>query len=502
MFQLCDQSLDVPALKKEIENPQSGACVIFEGWVRNHNEGRSVDALAYEGYAELCQTEAENIMAEAASRYQIEKGICCHRVGHLEIGELAVWLGVTARHRGTAFEACRYIIDQIKLRLPIWKKEYYSDGHAEWVNCRECAKHGHSHTQVHFNEEKTFNSYYKRQMLLPQVGLAGQQQLRNAKVMVVGAGGLGSAVLPYLAGAGVGLIGICDHDEVQLSNLHRQTLYTYEDQPLSKAELAAERLRKVNPMIEVAAWKERVVADNVNRLVEGNDLIIDCTDNYATKYLLHDAAWLKGIPVVFSGLYQWEGQLAVFHPEDKGKGCMRCLWPEIPDPFSMGTCAQVGVMGVVAGSMGTLQALEAVKLLLGLEVTGKLVLQDFLAGERHAFDRIRRVSCPLCGDNPNITEIKESNYLPNQTKEPWQLSEKEAADSKLNLKRVDIREEFEIDEPLCCETVHIPFSEMMSNPDRLSSEQNYLFVSPDGIKCGMLVRSLREKGMENVYSLL
>jgi len=504
MFHLSNKDISGQVLKKQIANPESGACVIFEGWVRNHNEGKPVSSLEYEGYPELCVSEAETIFKEAQKRFSIEKIICSHRVGHLEIGGMAVWLGVTARHRGSAFEACRYIIDQIKFRLPIWKKEFYEDGEVQWVNCQECAKHGHahSHSMVDFQEKKTFNAYYKRQMVLPQMGVSGQEKLSESRVLVVGAGGLGCAALQYLVGAGIGHISICDDDTVDISNLHRQPLYGFDDLNLSKAELAAEQLRRLNPMVHIKVWNERITANNVQNIMQGCDLVLDCTDNFTTKYLLNDAAWLMKIPYVFAGLYQWEGQLMVVHPSQGDSGCLRCLWPKIPDQETMGTCAQVGILGGIAGTLGAMQSVEAIKLLMGNKPSSNLVIHDFLNNDRLNLERIKDPDCPLCGSSPTITEIVGSAYETNISRYPWEYDQSRIATSKKKFLLTDISEFFELENSLPPHVLHMPYSRIINEEGSLGTDQNYLFICSKGIKSKMLTFALREKGIKNVYSFI
>lgn len=501
MFSLSSEAIRAEELKASVANPQSGACVIFEGWVRNHNEGKPVASLEYEGYEALCNNEAQTIFEEAKRHFAIETIHCEHRVGHLQIGDMAVWLGVTARHRGAAFEACQYIIDQVKARLPIWKKEHYADGHTEWVNCQECARHGHTHgeTIVQFDEAKWFNAYYKRQMVLSDWGIEGQKKLAEKRILVVGAGGLGCGALPYLAGAGIGTISICDPDKVDVSNLHRQTLFSFEQIGRSKAELAAERMRQLNPMIHVKAWNERLTTDNVDKLLADCDLVLDCTDNFKTKYLLNDACYLKKIPLVYAGLYRWEGQLMVIHPDQPQHGCLRCLWPEIPDQRTMGTCAQVGILGAVAGCLGTMQAIEATKVLLNPKelAFSTFGVFDYRTHQNQLLTRARQSTCPLCGDEPTVKKLDPQTYEPKSKRYDWELD----GDRIGNAIWVDIRESFEIEEDLPAHFRNLSYSELMTRPEQLNPSETYLFVCPHGIKSRILVLALREQGWNNVFSL-
>ena len=217
--------LDPQALRAGLVDSSCGGYAAFEGWVRDHNEGHTVTRLEYEAFETLAVREGARIVAEAIEKFGVGHAACVHRIGDLGLGELAVWVGVSAGHRAEAFAACRYIIDEVKHRVPIWKKEHYANGDSGWVNCERCAVHAHEH--AHADERAGVD--YSRQMALPQVGETGQAKLAAARVLVVGAGGLGVPVLSSLAGAGVGVLGIADGDRLEASNLHRQTLYALAD---------------------------------------------------------------------------------------------------------------------------------------------------------------------------------------------------------------------------------------------------------------------------------
>ena len=222
MFKLTPVPLEKIKLSKDLRTDESGAFASFEGIVRNHNDGKEVSYLEYEAQETLCNNEAKKIVDEAHSKFSINKVRAYHRVGRLDIGEMAVWVGVSAVHRDDAFKACRYIIDEIKKRLPIWKKEFYTDESSVWVE-------GESNKETCSAEIIDEKEYFSRQINLPEIGVDGQQKLKEAKILVVGAGGLGCPALMSLAGAGVGTIGICEHDKIETSNLHRQFLYAFDD---------------------------------------------------------------------------------------------------------------------------------------------------------------------------------------------------------------------------------------------------------------------------------
>ena len=227
-------------------------------------------------------------------------------------------------------------------------------------------EHPHNHLHDHDHEHQPAASPdYSRQIALREVGTDGQARLRGASVLVVGAGGLGVPVLQYLAGAGVGRLGIVDADRLEPSNLHRQTWYALADCGREKSALAAERVRALNPEVRVEPHALRFDAGNADRLATGYDLILDCSDNFTTKFLLNDLALRTRKPVLFASVYQYEGQLQVVRGDD-ATACLRCVWPEATRDGLVGNCAEAGVLGPVPGVFGSLQALEALKLLLGL----------------------------------------------------------------------------------------------------------------------------------------
>ena len=246
---------------------------------------------------------------------------------------------------------------------------------------------------------------YSRQLLLPEVGRDGQHRLAGSKVLIVGAGGLGAPAALYLAGAGVGTIGLVDFDRVDLSNLPRQVLYATEDVGQSKVAAAARRLNAVNPRVTIIPHEEPLTAATALERIEPYDVVLDTSDNFATRYLVNDACALLGKPDVFGSVYRFEGQLSVF---DAQRGpCYRCLFPEPPPPGSTPSCAEGGVLGVVPGIVGELQATEALKLLLGLgtPLIGRLLLYDALELRFHELEIARSPTCALCGPHPTVTAL-------------------------------------------------------------------------------------------------
>lgn len=246
---------------------------------------------------------------------------------------------------------------------------------------------------------------YSRHIIIPEVGMAGQKRLQNAKVLAIGAGGLGSPVLVYLAAAGVGTLGIVEFDIVDESNLQRQIIHGQSDVGRSKGESARDSIKEINPYIDVVLHEERLDSTNVMALFAQYDLIVDGTDNFATRYLVNDAAVLLGKPYVWGSIYRFDGQASVFWAEHGP--CYRCLYPEPPPPGMVPSCAEGGVLGVMAGTMGTLQANEAIKLITGVgePLLGQLVVYDALESVFRKV-RIRKdPGCAVCGENPTVTEL-------------------------------------------------------------------------------------------------
>ncbi|WP_104108065.1 adenylyltransferase/sulfurtransferase MoeZ [Nocardioides sp. 616] len=246
---------------------------------------------------------------------------------------------------------------------------------------------------------------YSRHLIIPDVGMAGQKRLKNARVLVIGAGGLGSPALLYLAAAGVGTLGIAEFDEVDESNLQRQVIHGQSDVGRPKGESARDSVKEVNPLVEVVLHSERLDNDNVFEVFEGYDLIVDGTDNFATRYLVNDAAYFLKIPYVWGSIYRFDGQASVFAPSMAPDApCYRCLYPEPPPPGMVPSCAEGGVLGVLCASIGSIQVNEAIKLLTGIgePLVGKLMIYDALEMEYRKLRVRKDPDCALCGENPTV----------------------------------------------------------------------------------------------------
>jgi molybdopterin/thiamine biosynthesis adenylyltransferase/rhodanese-related sulfurtransferase len=246
---------------------------------------------------------------------------------------------------------------------------------------------------------------YSRHLIIPDVGMAGQKRLKNAKVLCVGAGGLGSPALMYLAAAGVGTLGIVEFDTVDESNLQRQIIHGQSDIDRSKAVSARESVLEINPYVNVILHETRLDVDNVKEIFAGYDLIVDGTDNFATRYLVNDAAVLLGKPYVWGSIYRFDGQASVFWAEHGP--CYRCLYPEAPPAGMVPSCAEGGVLGVLCASIGSIQVTEAIKLLTGIgePLVGRLMIYDALEMQYRQVKVRKDPDCALCGENPTVTDL-------------------------------------------------------------------------------------------------
>jgi sulfur-carrier protein adenylyltransferase/sulfurtransferase len=304
---------------------------------------------------------------------------------------------------------------------------------------------------------------YSRHLIIPDVGMDGQKRLKNAKVLVIGAGGLGSPALLYLAAAGVGTLGIVEFDEVDESNLQRQIIHKQSTVGQPKAESAAAAIKEVNPYVDIVLHNERLDNDNVRDIFTGYDLIVDGTDNFATRYMVNDAAYFLGIPYVWGSIYRFDGQASVFAPTiGEDAPCYRCLYPEPPPPGMVPSCAEGGVLGVLCASIGSIQVNEAIKMLTGIgePLVGKLMIYDALEMEYRKLKVRKDPNCALCGENPTVTDLidydafcgalstEAADAAAGSTISVTQLSEmiKEREEGSRDFVLVDVREpnEYEI----------------------------------------------------------
>lgn len=257
-------------------------------------------------------------------------------------------------------------------------------------------------TPIKFTEEQI--KRYSRHIILPQIGGKGQRKLLESSVLLVGAGGLGSPAALYLAAAGVGRLGIVDFDTVDLSNLQRQILHHVHDVGRPKVVSAQETIRDINPDVQVVPYRTQLSSENILDIIKDYDVVLDGTDNFPTRYLINDACVMGGKPNVHGSIFLFEGQATTFMP---GEGCYRCLYPNPPPPGTVPSCAEAGVLGVLPGIVGTIQAIEAIKLVTGIgqPLVNRLLLFDALSMEFRTLKIRRDKDCPICGENPTIHQL-------------------------------------------------------------------------------------------------
>lgn len=479
MFRLSSTTICPPSL----DCLTAGGFVTFEGKVRTQNEGRPVEFLEYEAFEEMAETEGRKLLQEAKDRFGLEWVEAVHRVGKLAIGETAVWIGCAAAHRKEAFLACEFLIDELKHRLPIWKKEHYSDGPSEWVNLQSASN----------AKQLSQSELAARQIVLPEVGPAGQEALSRARVVVVGAGGLAATILPYLAGAGIGTLGIVEPDVLEVSNLHRQILFGHADLGRSKARLAAEFLHRLHPHIKTVVYEERLTAENAPRILGEFDIVVDGTDSLEAKFAMNDACQALSLPLVQASIYQFEGYVQTILP---GGPCLRCLWPEAPAEGCVGTCAQAGVLGVTPGFFGLLQANEVLKLILGFGevLSDRQLLVDLRDGSTQSLLRTRRNNC-CCSSAKPWAGFSRALH--------WEVDTDQVRNWKEPFVCLDLREEDEPDGQIELGQVawiRTPLSRFEPT-SALVAGQRTLLVCATGGRSGVLAMRLREENILGAYSL-
>jgi adenylyltransferase/sulfurtransferase len=344
---------------------------------------------------------------------------------------------------------------------------------------------------------------YSRHLLIPDVGLAGQEKLARARVLVVGAGGLGAPVLHYLAAAGVGRIGIVDDDVVDETNLQRQIIYATADIGRPKVTVAAERVLALNPLVAVDPIAVRFDVGNARELVRLYDVVVDATDTFGSRYLVNDACRLEGKPDVYASIYRFDGQVTVFAPEGP---CYRCIFPEPPPEGTVPTCAEGGVLGVLAGLVGTWQANETLKLLLGIgkPLIGRLVLIDALDARVREFAIESDPACPLHGARATIDDVGTVSAAPLPPLGVPDLAP-EALDAYLeatpNARVLDVREPHEavLDAPP--QSVHVPASQLEGRLHELDSAVPYVVACRVGAKSRWAAQRLHDAGFRRLQHL-
>ncbi len=359
---------------------------------------------------------------------------------------------------------------------------------------------------------------YSRHVLLPEIGEVGQQKLKSAKILVVGAGGLGSPAALYLAAAGVGTLGIADFDQVETSNLHRQLLHSDETVGQSKTSSAAQRLSKINPLITLNEHPDGVTADNAVSLFESYDVIVDGTDNFGARYLNNDAAVRAKRPLVFGSVYKFEGQISVFAPH-LGGPCYRCLFPSPPPPGSVPGCGEVGVLGALCGVIGSWQALEAIKLITGTgdPLLGRLVVYDALAAGTSALPFERVQTCAACKQSNNLPSLQAEDYeamvcapapsTPSMTtgEYPLEISVTETKaildDPSVKARLIDVREPHEFSICSIEGAERIPMRQIPEHIATLPHDEHMLIHCHHGGRSLRVTQFLRENGFNAVTNV-
>jgi len=350
---------------------------------------------------------------------------------------------------------------------------------------------------------------YSRHLIIPDVGMTGQKRLKNAKVLCVGAGGLGSPALLYLAAAGVGTLGVIDFDVVDESNLQRQIIHGQSDVGRSKAESARDSIKELNPLVNVIVHKERLDSDNAMQVFEPYDLIVDGTDNFATRYLVNDACVLLGKPYVWGSIYRFDGQASVFWA-DHGP-CYRCLYPEPPPPGMVPSCAEGGVLGVLCASIGSIQVTEAIKVITGIgdPLVGRLMIYDALDMTYRTVKVRKDPECPVCGKNPTVTELIDYEEFCGAVSEEAQEAAmgstisarqlKEMLDGDDEIFLVDVREPNEYEIVSIPGAVLIPKGEFLSGAalERLPQDRRIVLHCKSGARSAECLAVVKDAGFSD-----
>ena len=361
---------------------------------------------------------------------------------------------------------------------------------------------------------------YSRHLIMPEVGMAGQKKLKAASVLLIGAGGLGSPLALYLTAAGIGRIGLVDYDVVDYTNLQRQIIHGTKDVGRPKLESAKESMLAINPFVQVDTYEVPLTSANALEILAPYDIIIDGTDNFPTRYLTNDACVLLGKPNVYGSIFRFEGQLSVFYAKEGP--CYRCLFPEPPPPGSVPSCAEGGVLGILPGTIGAMQATEAIKLILGIgdSMIGRLVLYDALNMEVTEVKLRKNPNCPVCGENPTVTELIDYEQFcgaPAHDRSPYTAEEidlnevrqmtpvqlKERLDAGDDLLILDVRQrhEWEISnlEPLGAKL--IPQSEIMGHIDEFDQNQEIVVQCRSGVRSANVIMIMQQLGFRNLWNL-
>ncbi|MGI8574427.1 MAG: molybdopterin-synthase adenylyltransferase MoeB [Egibacteraceae bacterium] len=351
---------------------------------------------------------------------------------------------------------------------------------------------------------------YSRHLIMPNIGMEGQGRLKNAKVLLVGTGGLGSPLAMYLAAAGVGTLGLVDYDTVDESNLHRQVIHGTSDVGKRKTESARETINDINPFVTVNIHETALTSDNALEIIEPYDLVIDGTDNFPTRYLVNDACVLLGKPNVYGSIFRFDGQLSVFYAEEGP--CYRCLFPEPPPPGMVPSCAEGGVFGVICATIGAGQATEGIKLLTGVgdPLIGRMQIYDALEARWQTIKVNKDPECPVCGKNPTVTELidyEEFCGVPGHDREEAgqaQLEEITAAEFesiRSQVRVIDVREPHEYEISRIPGAELIPLGDLPARMNELDSAEEIVVHCKSGARSAQAQELLHDAGFKKVRNL-
>jgi adenylyltransferase/sulfurtransferase len=350
---------------------------------------------------------------------------------------------------------------------------------------------------------------YSRHLLIPQVGLSGQEKLKNSSVLIVGTGGLGSPIALYLAAAGIGKIGLVDFDVVDESNLQRQVIHSTSKIGIPKVESAKAFLEDLNPLVEINTFNVMLSATNIADIAKDYQIIVDGTDNFSTRYLLNDYCVFTKKPYVYGSIFRFEGQVSVF--DAQSGPCYRCIFPSPPPPGVVPTCGEGGVFGVLPGTIGTIQATEVIKLVLdiGEKSIGKLFLFDGLDMSLQSIQLRKNPKCKVCGEFPEITTLEDTAFfcdahsLEESYQPEWEWSVhdlKTAIDQGKNLRLIDVRDPVEREVVVIPQSENIPY-EQVSNELIQDDGIPVVFYCRNGVRSARSARKLRNAGFDNVFNL-
>jgi len=348
---------------------------------------------------------------------------------------------------------------------------------------------------------------YNRHLIMPEVGLEGQRALKSSSVLLVGAGGLGAPAAIYLAAAGVGRIGIVDFDVIEKSNLHRQVLFAEKDIGRSKAEVIKERLLDINPNVSIELHKVRLDSSNAMEIMRGYDIVVDGTDNFPTRYLVNDACVFLGKPNVYASLFRFEGQVALFYAKEGP--CYRCLYSEPPPPGLVPNCAEAGVLGVLPGIVGSIQAAEVIDMILGkgASLVGRLLLIDALDMKFREVRLKKNPGCAVCGENPTVKELIDYEIFCGirEEREPGleigPVALKQALVGGGRVVLVDVRSPAEARIARIEGSTLIPLDQLMRRVNELNPGDPIVVYCHTGMRSGQAAKLLRGAGFKNVKNL-